>query len=97
MHTPEAEWLPVTAVTRVTPVTSCLFYRKNAFNNIIILLNFYIYHNFRKKYTLGNRGNRGNQRVIEMLTLEADWGCRLPGLPPAFFYRKNTFNNIQYY
>ena len=25
-----------------------------------ILLNSYIYHNFRKKHTLGNRGNRGN-------------------------------------
>ena len=32
---PEADWgLPVTRVTRVTAVTSCLFYRKNAFNNI---------------------------------------------------------------
>ena len=32
-----------------------------------------------------------------MLTQEADWGCRLPGLPrlpPAFFYRENAFNNI---
>ena len=28
---------------------------------IYILLNSYIYHNFRKKHTWGNRGNRGNQ------------------------------------
>ena len=46
---------------------------------------------------------RGNQGLIEMLTPEADWGCRLPRLPglpglprlpPAFFYGENAFNNI---
>ena len=58
---------------------------------------------FEKKHTLGNRGNRGNrgnQGLIEMLTPEANWGCRLPRLPrlpPAFFYVENAFNNICYY
>ena len=43
---------------------------------------------------------RGNQGLIEMLTPEANWGCRLPRLPglprlpPAFFYGENAFNNI---
>ena len=38
--------------------------------------------------------NRGNQRLIKLLTQEADWGCRLPRLPglprlpPAFFMGK---------
>ena len=40
--TQEADWLPVTRVTAVTPVTSCFFYGENAFNNIKILLNSYI-------------------------------------------------------
>ena len=42
--------LPVTAVTRVTSVTSCLFYGENAFNNIYIIKLLYI-PQFSKKNT----------------------------------------------
>ena len=44
---------------------------------------------------------RGNQRLIELLTPEGDWGFRLPGLPRlprlplAFFYGEKAFNNIK--
>ena len=49
--TPEAEWLPVTRVTRVTPVTSCLFYGENAFNNITYIIKLLYIPHFSEKNT----------------------------------------------
>ena len=63
---------------------------------IILLLNFYIYHNFRKNTRWVTEVTEVTRVLNELLTQEAE--CfrlpRLPRLPPAFFYRKNGFNNI---
>ena len=61
--------LPVTPVTRVTPVTSCLFYVKNAFNNILYIIKLLYIPQFQKKHTLGNRSNRGNQGLRGLIKL----------------------------
>ena len=66
----------------------------------LILLNFYIYHNFRKNTRWVTEVTGVTRGVIELLTPEGGWGCRLPRLPglprlpPAFFYGENAFNNI---
>ena len=49
--------LPVTPVTRVTPVTSCLFYGEKAFNNILYYIIKLLYiAQFSKKNTRGVTG-----------------------------------------
>ena len=68
--TPEADWgFRLPGLPRLPPA----FFMGKMLLIIIILLNFYIYHNFRKKTRWVTEVTEVTEVVIELLTPEADW------------------------